>query len=85
MKVAKREVAWATGAVNEQIDLLEEIRRDEGRIEANKSAMWHETKIRMQRAIETLKRAEAPFPERLAKDWAYYRFCGWHSDPKALP
>lgn len=80
MKPTKREIAWATKAINEQLDLIEVIRRAEGNREASGNATFGDTVQRMRRAIHTLKLAGAPMPTRLTMNWSHYRAIGWHSE-----
>jgi hypothetical protein len=78
-KTAKRDIAAATARINDQIDLLDEIRETEGSREATACAQWGSTARRMADYIGLLIRAEAPLPDRLVKSWRYYGTCAWHA------
>lgn len=76
----KTEIKAAQRAINEQLDLIEDIRRQDGNREANANAMYGDTVRRMSRAIQTLKQARAEIPARLTINWSHYKAMGWHND-----
>lgn len=78
--IAKRDIKAAERLINEQLDLIAEIRTAEGSREANASASWPDTQRRMRGYISTLLRANAPIPARLSANWSHYRAMGWHSE-----
>jgi hypothetical protein len=76
----KTEIKAAQRAINEQLDLIDDIRRQDGNREAMANATYHDTVRRMSRAIATLKAARAEVPARLTINWSHYKAIGWHND-----